>query len=91
MIIHKPIIQQKNNISKVQDIINLYPNKESFEYIKKQQKEFEKIDQSLLDNYKDQFIYFENGEILDSDLIEEELVKRVMEKVGYRSVFITKV
>ena len=91
MIIHKPITQQKNNTSKAQNIIKLYPNKESFEYIKKQQKKFETIDKKLLENYKDQFIYFENGEILDSDSSEEELVQRVMKKVGYRSVFITKV
>lgn len=73
------------------EIIDLYPNKKSFDYIKKQQEKFNNIDKILLEKYKGQFIYFENGKILDSDFAEEKLIQRVMEKVGYRSVFITKV
>ena len=72
-------------------IINLFPNKETHDFIKKQERDFLNIDRALLTAYCDKFVYFENGKILDSDVNEDLLIERVMEKVNYRSVFITKV
>ena len=89
--INKSLVTEKVIESTEQNIIDLYPSQESYEFIKKQQKEFENIDKNILLKYQDKFIYFENGEILDSDVVEENLVSRVMDKVGYRDIFITKV
>ena len=74
-----------------QEIIDLYPNPETFDFIKKQEIDFDRINKELLKKYQGKFVYFENGQILDSDLNENRLIERVLEKVGYRSIFITQV
>lgn len=74
-----------------QQIIDLYPSQESFEYIRKQQYKFSQIDKNKLKEYQGQFIFFEDDKIKDADLNEETLVQRVMNNVGYRDIFITKV
>lgn len=74
-----------------QEIIDLFPNKNSYNFIKKQEKLFNKIDKEILAKYKGKFVYVEDGIILDSDFIREILIKRVIKKVGYKDVFITEI
>ena len=74
-----------------EETINLYPSKESFEFIEKQKHDFENFDKNILLRYKGEFIYFEDNNIQDSDSNREILTQRVLERVGYRSIFITKI
>ena len=73
------------------DIKSLFINHDAYNFIQRQEKLFKKIDKEILEKYEGKFVYVEDGEILDSDLVEENLIQRVMEKVGYRDVLITKV
>jgi hypothetical protein len=37
------------------------------------------------------YVFFENGEVKDADYDEEVLIERVLEKEGYRDIFVEKV
>lgn len=77
---------------KVEDkIASLFPDQDTYDFVKKQEQDFLNLDQNQLAKYCDRFVYFEDGEIIDSDINEDILIERVMQKVNYRSVFITKV
>lgn len=72
-------------------IVSLFPDRNTYDFVKKQEQDFLNLDRDRLAKYCGKFVYFEDGEIIDSDLDEDTLIERVMQKVNYRSVFITKV
>lgn len=83
--------RESDNKEVEEKIANLFPNTDTYNFIKKQEQDFLNFDKNRLIKYCGQFVYFENGEIIDSDIDEDILIERVMKKVNYRSVFITKV
>lgn len=83
--------QREYNTKAEEKIANLFPNKDTYNFIKRQEQDFLNLDRNQLAKYCDQFVYFENKKIIDSDVDEAALIERVMKKVNHRSVFITKV
>jgi predicted HTH domain antitoxin len=60
-------------------------------YISRQATQFEQMKTQLNDEYLGQWVWFEDGNILDSDENHQALLKRVSAKVGDRVVFIQKI
>jgi hypothetical protein len=58
------------------------------EYLNRQKKMYEQMKPELVDRYLGEFIAFEDGLVLDRDLIERDLVERVY---GYRDLLIKQV
>ena len=64
---------------------------ERLEYLRSQEQQFEHAKPSLLAHYLDEFVAFEDGQILDHDLDETALLARVYDTYGYRDILIKQV
>ena len=81
--------------------IDFYPNEETYAYIKNQEAMFHKQLPDLLKKFKNKFVLFENGKVIDYDEDEEKLSERVSKgllddqiqafKNGIEGVFIERV
>ena len=60
-------------------------------YISRQARQLDRMKTQLTDEYLDKWVWFENGQVLDSDENHQALLDRVSEKVGDRVVFIEKI
>jgi hypothetical protein len=60
-------------------------------YLQRQQDLFEQCRSQLLETHADQFVWFENGVILDADVDQGELFDRAMDQDPERTVFIAQV
>jgi hypothetical protein len=60
-------------------------------YIEKQAQLFEACQMDLLEKYKDSYVLFENGNVLDFGESRSELAMRAYEKYGMKPLFIEKV
>lgn len=60
-------------------------------YISRQARMFEEMLPELLTKYSDQWVLFENRQVLDADLSYQALLTRVKKAVGERIVLIKKV
>lgn len=60
-------------------------------YLQQQQEQFEQSRGQLLDKYERQFVWFENGQVLDSDVDESALFLRVAAEFPERPLFIAQV
>lgn len=60
-------------------------------YIRRQAALFDALPKEKLLSYKGQYVFFEEGEIKDSDISKINLAKRVFRKEGYRDIFLEKV
>jgi hypothetical protein len=68
-----------------------YPDPEVLEYIKYQAQLFDQKRSELLKQYDGQFVWFEDGEVLDTDPDQAALVIRAYSKTGPRPLLIKKV
>ena len=73
------------------DTFLLYKDVDTYNFLKKQERDLKQLDNQVLSKFRGKFVYFEDGVILDFDDSEDKLLQRVMEEVGYRSVYITKI
>jgi malonyl CoA-acyl carrier protein transacylase len=64
---------------------------EASDYLNIQGELFDKKLLELLPKYEGMYVFFENGEVKDADDDEEVLIERVLEKEGYRDIFVEKV
>ena len=58
------------------------------EYLVHQQQLYQAVKIELLPQYRGQYIAFENGIVLDSDLDDRQLMRRLYAKYGHRDIFI---
>jgi hypothetical protein len=68
-----------------------YPDPEVLEYIEYQANLFDQQRSELLKQYQNQYVWFEDGEVLDTDQDQSALVNRVYSKIGPRPLLIKKV
>lgn len=61
------------------------------EYFNTQKALYEKAKPELVKQYLGEFIAFEDGQVLDRDLDERELIKRVYQNYGDRDLLIKQV
>jgi hypothetical protein len=61
------------------------------EYFDKQQALFDQAKPKLIEEHLGEFVAFEDGEILDHDFNEIELLQRVYAKQGYRDLLIKQI
>ncbi|MEM8718066.1 MAG: hypothetical protein AAGE84_01990 [Cyanobacteria bacterium P01_G01_bin.39] len=72
-------------------IKELYPDQESYKYMETQGQLFDKSLPKLNQKYRDMYVHFEDGKVLDYDQDEDTLIDRVLENNNYQDVFIEKV
>ena len=84
---------QKGNLNLVRraSIQELYPDRESYTYMETQGQLFELTLSKLAEKYRDMYVHFEDGRVLDYDEDEDRLIDRVLENNNYKDVFIEKV
>jgi len=70
---------------------SLYPDLETYQFIQLQAQLFNQMLPELVSDYQDQYVYFENGQVLASDTDEERLLDFIEEKYGLKPMFIEKV
>jgi hypothetical protein len=77
-------IAQSNNIRG-------YPAPEIVVYMEQQAEMFETAKPHLIEQFLDRYVWFENGQVLDSDANHEALVLRIYGDGEPRSLFVRKV
>jgi hypothetical protein len=60
-------------------------------YMEEQAQLFDQQRNELLQRYSGQFVWFENGQVLDADPSEAALVTRIYSGIGVRPIFIEQV
>jgi hypothetical protein len=70
---------------------NVYPDPEVLEYIEHQAQQFDQMRPELLKHYQDQYVWFEDGKVLDTDKDQAALAIRVYGQIGLRPLLIKKV
>jgi hypothetical protein len=68
-----------------------YPTTEILSYMEQQADLFEQAKPQLIKEHLNQYIWFENGQVLDSDTSHEALVLRIYGEGEPRPLFIRKV
>ncbi len=58
------------------------------EYLLHQQQLYQAAKSQLLSQYQGQYIAFENGLVLDSDLDDRQLMQRLYTQYGHRDIFV---
>jgi hypothetical protein len=66
-------------------------DRDRLEYMERQRHLFDEAKPLLLDKYLDQYIAFEDGQVLDSDADDQQLADRVYAKYGYRDLLMKRV
>jgi hypothetical protein len=61
---------------------------ERIEYLLQQEHLYQAHKSELLTRYRGQYIAFENGVVLDSDLDDRQLMHRIYARYGHRDIFI---
>lgn len=79
--------QQLSQVQKKEALTNI----ETSNYIEIQGELFDRKLPELLPKYKGMYVFFENGEVKDADDDEDALIERVLQKEGYRDIFVEKV
>jgi hypothetical protein len=68
-----------------------YPAPELLEYMEQQAETFDRVKPQLIDRFLNQYVWFENGEVLDSDVDHETLLLRCYGEGEPRPLFVRKV
>ncbi len=87
----KKLLQRQEELANQQIAKNLYPNLATYEYLQHQGELFDKMLPKLLLDYENYYVYFEEGQVLESHLDEETLLDLVEKKYGLKPMFIEKV
>jgi hypothetical protein len=69
----------------------LYPDSEVLQYMERQAAAFEQAKPVLLEQFLNQYVWFEDGRVLDADGDHEALVLRVYGEGEPRPLFVRKV
>lgn len=87
---NQPILASYNRDNRAYSTMNTNRHLDAarLEYLNRQKKMYEQMKPELVDRYLGEFIAFEDGLVLDRDLIERDLVERVY---GYRDLLIKQV
>ena len=78
-------------ITRESTIKELYPDDKSYQYMETQGQLFDMSVSKLSNKYKNMYVHFEDGKVLDYDEDEETLIDRVLENNNYQDVFIERV
>lgn len=70
---------------------NIYPDPEVLEYMEHQAQMFDRMRPELLKHYQDQYVWFEDGKVLDADKDQAALAIRVYSQTGLRPLLIKQV
>jgi hypothetical protein len=68
------------------DKYSQYIDRDRLEYIAHQRQLFDEAKPMLLENYLNEYVAFENGQVLDHDVDEEKLAERIYRKYGDRDL-----
>jgi hypothetical protein len=68
-----------------------YPNPEVLDYIEHQAQLFDQMRPELLQHYREQYVWFEDGNVLDTDEDQAALAIRAYNRTGLRPLLIKKV
>jgi hypothetical protein len=63
-----------------------YIDHDRLAYLEQQQALFDAAKPELLQTYRDQYVAFEDGQVLDHDLDDRAMAERVYAKYGYRDI-----
>jgi hypothetical protein len=74
-----------------QEELSKYIDRDRLEYIGRQRQLFDAAKPMLLENYLNEYVAFENGQVLDHDLDEQQLAERVYAKYGYRDLLMKQI
>jgi hypothetical protein len=70
---------------------DIYPEPEVLEYIEHQAQLFDQMRPELLKHYREQYVWFEDGHVLDTDEDQAALAIRAYDRTGLRPLLIKKV
>jgi hypothetical protein len=73
------------------DKYSQYIERDRLEYISRQRQLFDEAKPMLLKQYLNEYVAFEDGQVLDHDMDEQQLAERVYEKYGYRDLLMKQV
>jgi Family of unknown function (DUF5678) len=68
-----------------------YIDRDRLEYIDRQQQLFDESRAALFEQYPNEYVAFEDGQVLDHDTDESQLTERVYAKYGYRDLIMQRV
>jgi hypothetical protein len=68
------------------DKYSQYIDRDRLEYIGHQRQLFDEAKPMLLENYLNEYVAFEDGQVLDHDIDEEQLAERIYRKYGDRDL-----
>jgi hypothetical protein len=69
-----------------QEELSQYIDRDRLDYLDRQQSLFEATKPELLKNYLNQYVAFEDGQVLDHDWDDRAMAERVYHKYGYRDI-----
>jgi hypothetical protein len=70
---------------------NVYPDPKALEYMEHQAQLFDRMRPELLKHYQGTYVWFEDGEVLDTDEDRAALAIRAYSQMGLRPLLIKKV
>jgi hypothetical protein len=73
------------------DKYSQYIERDRLEYIDRQQQLFDEARPRLVTEYLNEYVAFEDGQVLDHDVDENALAERVYAKYGYRDLIMQRV
>lgn len=82
--------------SQTESVRSLYPDEQSYFYIKHQGDLFDQCLPELILKYAGKYVLFEDGKVIDSDLDEDKLADRILESDFFlnkklKAIFVEKV
>jgi hypothetical protein len=73
------------------DKYSQYIDRDRLEYIDRQQELFDEARAALFEQYPNEYVAFEDGQVLDHDTDEDQLAGRIYAKYGYRDLIVQQV
>jgi hypothetical protein len=67
------------------DIRDLYSHPDAYDYMKEQEEKFQSCLAKLIEQYSNQYVIFEDGLVIDSDVNEINLLVRISKNLAYRN------
>jgi hypothetical protein len=74
-----------------QEELYQFIDRDRLEYLDRQQNLFNAAKPALLEKYLNQYVAFEDGQVLDHDVDDQKLAERVYAKYGYRDLIMQRV
>jgi hypothetical protein len=79
-----------------ESVRSLYPDEQSYDYIRRQGELFDQSLPELISQYAGEYVLFEDGKVIDSDVDEDKLADRILESDFFlnkklKAIFVEKV